>query len=208
MSFPTFVSFNGISSFILYNLNEKQIYHPLPSFKSFGDIATLLSNNKITNFSVNENFKDSFGNVVAVFLDRTGNQWHSVVQYDKINNQLNPPISFQPYIINSPPAVVCLKGQKRQYGPSLENAPSNMIYIGRNLNMGGWKLPKSKWHNPFTVKEFGKDEALRRYREYILNTTELLNSLHELGGKILACWCHPESCHGNILIDLYRGYTK
>jgi len=31
---------------------------------------------------------------------------------------------------------------------------------------------------------------------------ELLNSLHEIEGKNLGCWCYPEKCHGNVLIKL------
>jgi hypothetical protein len=25
------------------------------------------------------------------------------------------------------------------------------VYIGRRMTMGGWNLPQSKWHNPFTI---------------------------------------------------------
>lgn len=200
MSFPTFVTLNaGYSSLVLYNSNTK-IFYPLPTFKSFEDIAR----SQITSFNISEDFKDSFGNVVGAFLDQNGNQWHSVVQYNKIKNQINPPISF---II--PPSVTCLKGNIHQYGSSLENVSTNIVYIGRNFNMGGWRLPKSKWHNPFTVKDYGRDEALRRYREYVINTPQLLNSIYELNGKILACWCQSnEPCHGNILIELYLNQVK
>lgn len=33
---------------------------------------------------------------------------------------------------------------------------------------------------------------------------ELMNSLHELGGKTLGCWCRPEDCHGDILLKLLK----
>lgn len=76
------------------------------------------------------------------------------------------------------------------------------VYIGRG----------SKWGNPFThIKdretkaEFvvnTRDEALKKYREWILNKPELLNSLHELTGKRLGCFCKPKSCHGDILVEL------
>ena len=29
------------------------------------------------------------------------------------------------------------------------------IYIGRSMNMGGWKLPQSKYANQFTIKNSG-----------------------------------------------------
>lgn len=76
------------------------------------------------------------------------------------------------------------------------------VYIGRG----------SKWGNPFThIKDREtkaeyvvntRDEALKKYREWILNKPELLNSLDELKDKKLGCYCKPKSCHGDILVEL------
>jgi hypothetical protein len=76
------------------------------------------------------------------------------------------------------------------------------VYIGR----------PSKWGNPYThhtdketLAEFiveTRDEAIEKYKEYILNNEALLNDLHELEGKVLGCWCKPNSCHGDVLIEL------
>jgi len=52
--------------------------------------------------------------------------------------------------------VISLKGKRDELGPSLENAPSNYLYIGRAMYMRGWKLPKSKWANPFSVNQYGQ----------------------------------------------------
>ena len=90
------------------------------------------------------------------------------------------------------------------------------VYIGRG------NCPKtgrpSIWGNPFThhskttlaeVIVESREEALEKYREYILNKPELLDRLDELKGKRLGCWCleeHPFPipyvCHGQILIEL------
>ena len=79
------------------------------------------------------------------------------------------------------------------------------VYIGRACQMGGWNLCESKWHNPYSIKQFGRDEALSRYRIYIeSNTNNLLNELHELAGKRLGCWCKPNRCHGDILRELFQ----
>lgn len=43
---------------------------------------------------------------------------------------------------------------------------------------------------------------MRLYKEHILNTPELVGSLHELQNKILGCWCRPKRCHGDILLEL------
>jgi hypothetical protein len=76
------------------------------------------------------------------------------------------------------------------------------IYIGRG----------SKWGCPFTIikdrptlaKEIvsTKEEALAKYKEYILESSELMGCLDELDGKILGCFCKPDKCHGDVLLEL------
>ena len=74
------------------------------------------------------------------------------------------------------------------------------VYIGRRWSMGGWRLPQSKWHNPFTVKQCGSAvNAIKRYEEYLREQAGLRKSLHELQGKRLGCWCKPAPCHGDVL---------
>ena len=106
-----------------------------------------------------------------------------------------------------PPSLINLKGQKNILGPRLEKAPTNLIYIGRQMYMGGWRLPKSKWSNPYSVKKYGLASAISCYSSHITNNPNLVDSLAELNGKILACWCHPKSCHGDILIELFNLYV-
>lgn len=104
--------------------------------------------------------------------------------------------------------VVSLKGHLHHYGPQLQYAPGEIVYIGRSFTMGGWNLPRSKWANPYNVKDYGRDHALELYRDYILTTPHLLHALPELNNKILACWCDPEPCHGHILLSLLNMTTK
>lgn len=67
------------------------------------------------------------------------------------------------------------------------------IYIGR----------PSKWGNPFfLVHENDRQMVLDKYREWIMKQPHLLASLPELKGKILACWCSPKVCHGDVLAEL------
>lgn len=78
------------------------------------------------------------------------------------------------------------------------------VYIGR----------PSKWGNPFTHKKDQKtlakyivnsrEEAIEKYKEWITNGEGkyLLKDLHELKNKTLGCWCKPNNCHGDILIEL------
>jgi len=80
------------------------------------------------------------------------------------------------------------------------------LYIGRENSHYG--LLQSKWANPFVIGKDGtRDEVIAMYEEYI-ELTDLKNDLHELKGKTLGCWCHPQACHGDVLIKLYNKYVK
>ena len=77
---------------------------------------------------------------------------------------------------------------------NIKNNPSvDYVYIGR----------PSKWGNPFVIGRDGnRDEVVRKYLDYILESENLLGDLHELKGKNLGCYCAPELCHGDVLIVL------
>jgi Domain of unknown function (DUF4326) len=67
------------------------------------------------------------------------------------------------------------------------------VYIGR----------PSKWGNPFVIGKNGtREDVVRKYREWILTQQHLLDSLCELHGKKLGCFCKPEACHGDVLVEL------
>jgi hypothetical protein len=70
------------------------------------------------------------------------------------------------------------------------------VYIGR----------PSKWGNPFEGgKDGSREQVIQKYREWILTQPDLLNSLGELQGKRLGCWCKPKACHGDVLVELCDG---
>lgn len=78
------------------------------------------------------------------------------------------------------------------------------IYIGRG----------SIWGNPFShifstktvtmVKT--REEAVERYREWILTQPHLMKKVHKLKGKTLACYCKPKCCHGDVLAEMADTY--
>jgi hypothetical protein len=43
---------------------------------------------------------------------------------------------------------------------------------------------------------------LDKYAQHVRESPDLWDSLMELDGKVLGCWCHPNPCHGNVLIQL------
>lgn len=73
------------------------------------------------------------------------------------------------------------------------------VYIGR----------PSKWGNPYRLKKGESRKAcLARYQQWLMSQPELLQSIGELKGKVLGCWCKPLECHGDILAALADAITK
>lgn len=73
------------------------------------------------------------------------------------------------------------------------------VYIGR----------PSKWGNPFIIgKDGNRKEVIERYREYIKGRKDLLAALEEIKGKALGCWCKPQPCHGDVLVELIEKEKK
>jgi hypothetical protein len=87
-------------------------------------------------------------------------------------------------------------------------------YIGRGNPI--YRLPQSKWHNPFQIGKHGnRVEVLQKYEAHLLGNAELMAALPELFGQTIACWCaqkgerltadDPLKCHGQILLKALRG---
>ena len=69
------------------------------------------------------------------------------------------------------------------------------IYIGRG----------SPWGNPFHVGIHGsRNEVIEEYDRWIRGQPHLMARLQELKGKVLACFCAPKRCHGEVLIQLLK----
>lgn len=90
------------------------------------------------------------------------------------------------------------------------------VYIGRNMSFYVEGATESIWKNPYPVSkvaipnkiykhkkpQYTLDESLRLFKQHILSSPHLLSKLHELKGKTLGCWCKPNKCHGDVLIEL------
>src|SRR5215212_3641605 len=66
------------------------------------------------------------------------------------------------------------------------------------------------WGNPFKVGRDGdRAEVIRKYREHLAAQPELVaRARRELQGKVLGCWCKPEACHGDVLVELIDSQTS
>ena len=59
----------------------------------------------------------------------------------------------------------------------------------------------SRWHNPFTVKEHGRAEAIRLFCEYVADQHDAIR--RNLRGFNLACVCRlDEACHADVLLAI------
>ena len=55
------------------------------------------------------------------------------------------------------------------------------------------------------VSEFGRDVAITKFREMLLQDESMFRSLWTLSGRRLICHCRPtERCHGDVLIEQFR----
>jgi len=75
------------------------------------------------------------------------------------------------------------------------------VYIGRGQCPKTGKM--GKWGNPYLIGKHGnRQQVIEKYRQYLFSSPDLLRALPELKGKVLACWCAPEPCHGDVLLEL------
>lgn len=77
------------------------------------------------------------------------------------------------------------------------------VYIGREVPERG--IAGSKWGNPFVMADDTDGERERvidAFRKWVVTRPELMDSLEELRGRRLGCWCAPKRCHGDVLVEL------
>ncbi|MEU0035500.1 DUF4326 domain-containing protein [Streptomyces sp. NPDC006333] len=107
-----------------------------------------------------------------------------------------------------PTTVISLKGRIHEFGPRLEHAPADLVYVGRRWTLGHWDLPRHPLANPFVYdtatrrRDGTRAEVMEKYRAHLLGHPELLDRVRALRGRVLACWCAPEPCHGDVLAEL------
>lgn len=88
---------------------------------------------------------------------------------------------------------------------------SKNAYIGRAgmvfVEGARFPLTGSPFANPYKIGKDGtREEVLTKYHEFMMarleDSEELVDKLLALRGKNLGCWCAPEPCHGNVLVEL------
>ena len=68
-----------------------------------------------------------------------------------------------------------------------------------------WRCDQeSDFANPFVREaKLDRQAMVRHYRSWLADQPELLRRLRagELSGKALGCWCAPEPCHADVLLE-------
>jgi hypothetical protein len=87
----------------------------------------------------------------------------------------------------------------------------NNVYIGRAgvvfINKERFPKNASIFANPYKIGKDGtREEVIQKYKVYITNKISsddlYMKELQKLKGMILGCWCKPENCHGDVLLEL------
>ena len=92
--------------------------------------------------------------------------------------------------------------------------PEN-VYIGRAgiVFIDNKRFPSvaSPFCNPFKVGKDSREDVCEKFREYMEERLKKEPSLKEellaLRGKTLGCWCKPDRCHGDVLVELIEKYS-
>lgn len=72
------------------------------------------------------------------------------------------------------------------------------VFIGR----------PSAWGNPFVLGKHGdRPTCIENFKTYFDQKPDLQERLGELRGKVLGCYCHPEPCHGGVLLQCVEGHA-
>ncbi len=93
---------------------------------------------------------------------------------------------------------------------------SQNVYVGRAgvVFVEKVRFPKeaSPFCNPFKVGKDGtREEVIQKFRGYmearLKDNPDLVKELVALKGKNLGCWCAPEPCHADVLMELIQKYS-
>jgi hypothetical protein len=90
------------------------------------------------------------------------------------------------------------------HGHQADPAYAEVVYVGRPMYQGGWRLHGHPLSNPYKVGRDGSAETVvARYREWLLRRPGLTDQLLQLRGRRLGCWCADGApCHARVLAEL------
>ena len=90
-----------------------------------------------------------------------------------------------------------------------------IIFIGRGgvifIDKKRFSTQAFKFTNPYKVgKHRTREEVIDKYKTYITqqlkDDKKFQKELVSIKGKNIGCWCYPDPCHGNVLLDFIKNY--
>jgi len=74
----------------------------------------------------------------------------------------------------------------------------------------------TRWGNPFRIRHNRtRERAIQEYRDWLEGDPDLIAHQgyppskaiirEKLSGKVLGCWCAPNACHGDVLLEVANG---
>lgn len=80
------------------------------------------------------------------------------------------------------------------YNKRNNDYPQEAVYVGR----------PTYWGNPFEIGKDGtRKEVIEKYRAYVLDKPRMVEVIRDqLWGRDLVCWCAPEACHADVLMEI------
>ena len=89
------------------------------------------------------------------------------------------------------------------------------VYVGRPTFWGNPWTHKDNTTADFNVCSSG--DAVQCFKDWLYGTKftdilqdkrqKIIDNIHTLQNKTIACWCSPESCHRDILLEFLSTHT-
>lgn len=81
-------------------------------------------------------------------------------------------------------------------------------HIVNSTNLGAYRYigRPGPFGNPFIIGKHGtRDEVIAMYEGWARQQPALLEKIKALPeDAVLGCWCAPKSCHGSVIIKLWK----
>ncbi len=90
---------------------------------------------------------------------------------------------------------------------------AGVVFVKEGESKERFPKKQSVFCNPFKVGKDGtREEVIAKFTTYMRAKLDsdptLVAQLLALEGKRLGCWCKPEGCHGDVLLELIQVYKK
>ncbi|NUR07441.1 MAG: DUF4326 domain-containing protein [Nocardioidaceae bacterium] len=87
------------------------------------------------------------------------------------------------------------------HGKCGDPAYADVVYVGRPMFQGGWRLYGHPLANPYRVGRDGDaDLVVAKYELWLPTARNLQRHLDALRGHRLGCWCGPgKPCHARVI---------